>query len=307
MKLFSKIRGLRPDGHDLVVQADLARDSRNWPLAAELYRKALERQPKNPPIWIQYGHALKESGHLGEAEDAYRRSLADAPDVADSHLQLGHVLKLQGRSAEAENAYLRAFELDPMLPHPLTELSALGWSERRLSELRRPVEARRSSSRTSADAAQSTHADATSPDTVPASFAGQRTVEDTSQRLTSDLRRQIGEILGIDLRWVARRHPAIHSLSGVATATPDARRRLLQRAGVDFSPFVSVRRMCEQFPDYDFSSGAALIDFIEQRLPASKRVSPHWLYDEKFYSSLYSGSDNSEWARYFGFLADRDI
>jgi hypothetical protein len=222
MKLFSKIRGLRPGGHDLVVQADLARDSRNWPLAAELYRKALERRPKNPPIWIQYGHALKESGHLGEAEDAYRRSLADAPDVADSHLQLGHVLKLQGRTAEAEKRAQISVSRDVCgRPNEVNSVSgwgnigsssngALGWSERRLSELRLPVEARRSSSRTSADAAQSTHADATSPDTMPASFAGKSPVEDTSQRLTGDLRRQIGEILGID------------PLSGVAMAPPDA-------------------------------------------------------------------------------------
>ena len=122
--------------------ADRARDARQWERAAQLYRKALERNPRNPPIWVQYGHALKESGELrdpdklAQAETAYRRALSLDPDVADTHLQLGHVLKLQGKTEEAEAAYLRAFALDPSMPYPLQELSGLGWSEGHLFELR---------------------------------------------------------------------------------------------------------------------------------------------------------------------------
>jgi tetratricopeptide (TPR) repeat protein len=100
--------------------------------AAQYYRKALDQEPNNPPIWVQYGHALKESGNLGEAENAYRKSLELDADVADTHLQLGHVLKIQGRRIEASAAYLRALVLDPALDHASIELRSLGWTTGRI-------------------------------------------------------------------------------------------------------------------------------------------------------------------------------
>jgi hypothetical protein len=129
----------------LVDLGNHARDERQWELAAQLYRKALDRNPANVGIWVQYGHALKESGELRDPDKltragfAYRRALALDPGVADTHLQLGHVLKLQGKTEEAQAAYLRAFALDPSMPHPVQELSEFGWSEGRRSELRRLV------------------------------------------------------------------------------------------------------------------------------------------------------------------------
>src|SRR5205823_10523151 len=81
----------------LLLQADQARDAGDWPAATRHYREVLDLNPSNPLIWVQYGHALKETGKLDEAERAYRNSLDAQEDVADTHLQLGHVLKLQGR------------------------------------------------------------------------------------------------------------------------------------------------------------------------------------------------------------------
>lgn len=121
----------------LVLLGDRARDAADWERAAEFYKKALDRNPRNAPIWIQYGHALKESSRLAEAETAYRMSLAYQPAAADAHLQLGHTLKLQNKKADAEVDYLRAFVLDPSLSNVLNELAGLGWSEPQLSELKR--------------------------------------------------------------------------------------------------------------------------------------------------------------------------
>src|SRR6516225_8514467 len=127
--------GLTHRKSDPLSLADRARDARQWELAARLYREALDRDPQNQPIWMQYGHALKEWGDLrdpdklAQAELAYRRALSFDWRVADSHLQLGHVLKLEGRKDEAVAAYLRAFALDPSLADALDELRGLGWSE----------------------------------------------------------------------------------------------------------------------------------------------------------------------------------
>jgi glycosyltransferase involved in cell wall biosynthesis len=115
-----------------ISRADRARDSQDWVSAARYYRKALDQEPANPPIWVQYGHALKESGNAFEAENAYRKSLALEPNVADTHLQLGHALKIQGRRIEAGAAYVRALALDPGLDDASFELEGLGWSRGRI-------------------------------------------------------------------------------------------------------------------------------------------------------------------------------
>jgi tetratricopeptide (TPR) repeat protein len=124
---------------NIIIRADRARDARQWPLAARLYREALDRNPSNAPIWVQYGHALKESGHPLDAEIAYRRALAYDSNVADWQLQLGHVLKIRGRTKQAQTAYLRAYALDPLLGDSLAELEGLGWSKAELLELTRQV------------------------------------------------------------------------------------------------------------------------------------------------------------------------
>lgn len=77
-------------------------------------------------LWVQYGHALKESGYVVDAELAYQRAISLAPDMADTHLQLGHALKLQGRHAEAISAYRIAAGLDPHNQQAIDELSHLG-------------------------------------------------------------------------------------------------------------------------------------------------------------------------------------
>jgi len=114
---------------------DRARDAKRWQVAVRDYRKALAWDPLDPPTWVQYGHALKETQRLPEAEVAYRQSLACDPGVADTHLQLGHVLKLQGRITAAQAAYLRAFALDPAMPFPTQELAELGWPAAHISRL----------------------------------------------------------------------------------------------------------------------------------------------------------------------------
>jgi radical SAM protein with 4Fe4S-binding SPASM domain len=97
----------------LVRNGDVARDQRRWPDAREAYARALRRKPSLAHIWVQYGHALKESGAPAEAEAAYRRSLALRPDVADTHLQLGRVLVMLARRDEAVEVFARGLELDP--------------------------------------------------------------------------------------------------------------------------------------------------------------------------------------------------
>jgi tetratricopeptide (TPR) repeat protein len=124
-----------PGKGSFISQADCARDARQWEIAADLYRKALDRNPNNPPIWVQYGHALKEAGRLAEAESAYRAAIALNGSAAEPYLQLGHVLKMRGRHGEAQTAYLQAFALQPSMSEPLSGLDSLGWPDQQIAQL----------------------------------------------------------------------------------------------------------------------------------------------------------------------------
>jgi MoaA/NifB/PqqE/SkfB family radical SAM enzyme len=108
-----------------VRQGDKARDGRQWTAAREAYARAVQLDPSMDNIWVQYGHALKETGHLREAESAYRSALVIAPEISDTYLQLGHVLKLLGQRPEAATAYGKALELDPASKHAENELRFL--------------------------------------------------------------------------------------------------------------------------------------------------------------------------------------
>jgi glycosyltransferase involved in cell wall biosynthesis len=118
-----------------IEAADAARDARNWLSALELYRAALDIDGSLAPIWVQYGHALKEMKRLKEAETAYLQSVSLDDQLADTYLQLGHLHKIMGRVREAERDYARALERDPGLRNARAELSRLGWSASRLRSL----------------------------------------------------------------------------------------------------------------------------------------------------------------------------
>ena len=121
-------------GETKLTAADRARDAGQWELAARRYREAPRSLPKGPAIWVQYGHALKATGKVAEAEKAYREALRLNPTSADTHLQLGHVLKLQGRVGKAEEAYQRSVLLDPTGCHARDELIGLGWTIERVEQ-----------------------------------------------------------------------------------------------------------------------------------------------------------------------------
>jgi tetratricopeptide (TPR) repeat protein len=109
----------------LIKKADHARDANEWLQAAESYREALTLTPEIAAAWVQYGHALKEIGYLGEAEAAYRKSLEIDASVADTHLQLARALELQGRRFEAVAACIRGIMLDHSLSYVLQKVIAL--------------------------------------------------------------------------------------------------------------------------------------------------------------------------------------
>lgn len=83
------------------ARGDAARARQDWPEAARAYRRAVDLDAGWAPIWVQLGHALKESGDRSGAERAYRGAIAGDPQFADGWLMLAALLLVAARSGDA--------------------------------------------------------------------------------------------------------------------------------------------------------------------------------------------------------------
>lgn len=114
----------------VVVEADAARDGRQWAEAAQLYRQVALEHSQPFAFWVQCGNCTKEMGDRARAEEAYLLALALDPRSSDLHLQLGHLRKLQGRTDEAMKFYREAFAIDGNT-FAVAELSELARQEQK--------------------------------------------------------------------------------------------------------------------------------------------------------------------------------
>jgi len=69
----------------------------------EIYKRLSEEYPKQPLIWLNYGHAQRTVGRSDDAAAAYRRCMALAPGLGDAYWSLAN-LKLAAVTAIEEDA-----------------------------------------------------------------------------------------------------------------------------------------------------------------------------------------------------------
>jgi glycosyltransferase involved in cell wall biosynthesis len=102
-----------PKPRKFKIAGNYARDNQNWLEAAAGYRAYLELVPGDGPLWVQYGHALKESGAYLDAELAYKRAVEINPADTDALLHLGHLLKRQGNQQGSAEVFLNLLARAP--------------------------------------------------------------------------------------------------------------------------------------------------------------------------------------------------
>lgn len=118
---------------DRIVKEALAlasahRGKQEWSEAAQQFRRVLKLCPMRPDIWVQLGHAAKESGdHVG-ARQAYEEGARLEPDNAETQLHLGHLLKNEGHFREAGLAFATCLKTDPEVHDAYDQLLHIGWS-----------------------------------------------------------------------------------------------------------------------------------------------------------------------------------
>lgn len=116
---------LKSIGRRYFRRAEAIRGPGNWAKAARLYEEGLRWHGDRPGQWLQYGHALKESGRIGPAIQAYLTAIRIDPDVAEFHFQLGLAREGLGNHIRAMKCYERALALDPAMEKAEQELRRL--------------------------------------------------------------------------------------------------------------------------------------------------------------------------------------
>ncbi len=115
-------------------------------LAAGLYRRALEIDPRNATALA--GLAALSGGARGEsAEEQLLRDIAEHPDAAPLRFALGNLYASQSLWTQAQSAYFEAHRLDPGNPDILHNLAVsldrIGQSRAAATYYRRALEAAR--------------------------------------------------------------------------------------------------------------------------------------------------------------------
>ena len=104
-------------------------------VAEELYRRILQREPRNGRVWFVLGNLVESQRRFAEAAAYFRQALEIEPREAQGYFQLANVLLQQKEWAEAERAFRRCLELQPGHVEALVNLGFV------LSELNRHGEA----------------------------------------------------------------------------------------------------------------------------------------------------------------------
>lgn len=89
-----------------------ARDLKDWFGAVKYYKEYLARVPSDFAIWVQLGHALKESGDLTASRTAYAKARELNPSDADLLLNTARLLKIQGDIKGALELFQQSYRLD---------------------------------------------------------------------------------------------------------------------------------------------------------------------------------------------------
>lgn len=233
--------------------------------AANLFRRALERQPDNAHLWVRLGDvgvARNTAESLREAGQNYAKAVALRPDIAEAQFSLGCVLARERQHDGAMRCYERALELVPENPNflaaVLSEAQHLcDWT--RFDELSRAVRRNALSPRHS-------------PDPAPNPFIMLSIAATLEEQLAAAqaYSRAIAERASQEARRCGHKVPAARALSAPIAGRP-------LRVGYlssDFHEHVTAHCMAEVFELHDpervvtigYSIGANDASAIRKRL-----------------------------------------
>lgn len=113
-----------PERLNTLAQA-YERARRDPAAVADLYRRALQVQPRDADIRVNYGRFLETQGQVAAAAAEYERAARDNPWLPEAHFNLGTAHLRLDRAAEGEAALEEAVRLQPDHADALVNLGVL--------------------------------------------------------------------------------------------------------------------------------------------------------------------------------------
>jgi predicted Zn-dependent protease len=78
---------------------------------SDMFRKLLQRDPRNPMVLYSLGNELFKAGRYGEARDHLQRAVENKPDYSVAYRMLGRTHYELHENAEARNIFLKGREV----------------------------------------------------------------------------------------------------------------------------------------------------------------------------------------------------
>jgi len=109
---------------------------KNYQDAIGLYTASLNRQRKQPPVWLALGDAYSSVGQVEDALKAYDNALDLAPNYDMAYYRVGMLQAKRNKIDEAEAALTKALDLDPDNAEAKAVLGAIAARKGQLSRAR---------------------------------------------------------------------------------------------------------------------------------------------------------------------------
>jgi len=78
---------------------------------SDMFRKLLERDPRNPMVLYSLGNELFKEGRYEDARDHLRRAVGNKPDYSVAYRMLGRAHYELHENTEARNVFLKGKEV----------------------------------------------------------------------------------------------------------------------------------------------------------------------------------------------------
>lgn len=78
---------------------------------SDMFRKLLERDPRNPMVLYSLGNELFKEGHYGEARDHFKRAIENKPDYSVAYRMLGRAHYELHEDTDARNIFMKGKEV----------------------------------------------------------------------------------------------------------------------------------------------------------------------------------------------------
>jgi Tfp pilus assembly protein PilF len=101
---------------ELVQKGHEQMDAGHYVVAAEIYRRALDLNPDEVDVRVDYGTCLFAMGLPERAEQEFKRALKDHPDHAIATFNMGIVLSHLGKEDSAKMYWQRYLKIEPTGP-----------------------------------------------------------------------------------------------------------------------------------------------------------------------------------------------